>query len=281
MLKLLKSPQVHFLLIGLFLFVLHHLFFSEPVKEEILIDQYVISELTQKWKKESLREPTVVELKGLIDLYVRQEVLYRKALEMKLDHNDEIIKRRLAKKVVFLSDDLAKALSPSDIELKEYYQQNSDTYNKPSSFTFEQLYFSRDNGKDPMANVKEVLLRGITSSDGDPISLPRKMVDKASTLIAVEFGSTFANSLDSLPLGEWTGPVKSGFGIHIVKVEQKKRGEPFPFEAVKKQISLDYNFKASKRFRNELVTTYLKEYNVVFKLDNAETENSLENGRKN
>ena len=44
-------------------------------------------------------------------------------------------------------------------------------------------------------------------------------MDKATTdNIAQQFGNAFANSLRTLPQGRWSGPVRSGFGWHAVRV---------------------------------------------------------------
>ena len=63
-------------------------------------------------------------------IHVEQEVLYREALAMNLDHNDEIVKRRLAQKMEFISDGLAESLQPTKEMLVEYYDKNKDNYKK-------------------------------------------------------------------------------------------------------------------------------------------------------
>ena len=42
----------------------------------------------------------------MVENKVRQEVLYREALAMGLDKNDEIVKRRMAQKMQFVAEDL-------------------------------------------------------------------------------------------------------------------------------------------------------------------------------
>ncbi len=55
------------------------------------------------------REPTPEEFNRLVENRVQSEVLYREALAMGLDKNDEIVKRRMAQKMQFLAEDVAAA----------------------------------------------------------------------------------------------------------------------------------------------------------------------------
>ena len=68
---------------------------------------------------------------------------------MNLDHNDEIIKRRLAQKMQFLSNDIATIKEPSEKELKEFYEKNADNYLSPYSYSLYQIIFSPDQRNDP------------------------------------------------------------------------------------------------------------------------------------
>jgi len=49
--------------------------------------------------------PSDVELRGLVDSYVLEEVLYRVALTMGLDQDDAIVRRRMRQKIEFRLDD--------------------------------------------------------------------------------------------------------------------------------------------------------------------------------
>ena len=71
------------------------------------------SVLAAQWK----RQPTAEELAGLVESRVRDEILYREALAMGLDKDDEIVKRRMAQKMQFLAEDLP-APQPTTAELK-------------------------------------------------------------------------------------------------------------------------------------------------------------------
>jgi len=107
--KLLREPLVHFLVIGAAIFVLFGLMGQRDVEDKeraITITSGEINWLTDAWKMRWNRPPTEKERKGLIDQYLREMILYREAVAMGLDKDDTVIRRRLAQKLEFLSQDL-------------------------------------------------------------------------------------------------------------------------------------------------------------------------------
>jgi hypothetical protein len=106
--KIIKEPLVHFLLIGLGIFILYSLTASKDTsRDEIVISDSDLHHMVEMWKLRWQREPTEEELIGLVSSTIREEILYREALKMNLDHDDEVVKRRLAQKTDFLSNDIS------------------------------------------------------------------------------------------------------------------------------------------------------------------------------
>ena len=118
---LLREPLLHFLLIGALLFLLYGFQNENTVdNNRIVISEADIDRLISLWKKKRLRLPTQLELQGLIEQQVHQEVMYREALAMGLDKDDAIVRKRLAQKVEFISSDIAALVEPGDKELTDY-----------------------------------------------------------------------------------------------------------------------------------------------------------------
>src|SRR5262245_48658467 len=117
--RLLHEPLLHFLLIGATLFVVYRCVQGEPTQPATQL-QLSLDDLAQlallfqsKWK----REPTAQELERLLESKVQMEILYREALAMGLDKDDEIVKRRMAQKMQFLAEDTVPQ-EPTTAELK-------------------------------------------------------------------------------------------------------------------------------------------------------------------
>ena len=107
--KFFREPLVHFLVIGAAIFVLFGLMGQQEAEENersITITSGEINWLTDAWQKRWNRPPTAEERDGLIQQYLREVILYREAVAMGLDKDDTVIRRRLAQKLEFLSQDL-------------------------------------------------------------------------------------------------------------------------------------------------------------------------------
>lgn len=268
--KFLKEPLFHFLLIGTLLFGLFYIINPSEDKEEIIIDTELVSELVAKWGQKRNRQPTMNEIRGLISEYLEQEIFYREALKMNLDHNDEIVKRRLAQKMQFISDELAETLQPTEEMLIDYYETNKDNYKKPAIFSLEQVYFSPDKRTDATNDAKKLLATNNIPSKVDRLSLPQSYQNTSGTKIAIDFGTRFASSIDTLPLNKWQGPIISGLGVHLVKINSKEPAGHFAYNEVAREVSIDYNFDANNKFKNDLLNALLENYNVVYDLESKE-----------
>ena len=143
--KLFREPLLHFILIGGLLFIVFNIVNkSDADSKEIIIDQSDLERMVNTWELQWKRKPTAKELTNLLKTDVKQEVLYLEALEMNLDHNDEIIKRRLSQKMEFLSKDLASITEPTDKDLIDYFEANSEKYLTHYIYSFYQVLFTQD-----------------------------------------------------------------------------------------------------------------------------------------
>ena len=111
-----------FFIIGLLLYVIDIGLNSYDEKEIYISDQEIIS-LVSAWKSQVGRNPTDDEIVRIINNLVEEEILYREALNLGLDQDDKIIKRRLAQKISFLKQE-SIVDTPSNNELLDYFNKN-------------------------------------------------------------------------------------------------------------------------------------------------------------
>ncbi len=274
--KLLKEPLLHFLVIGALLFLVFGVLNPSQKENEIVIDDALVSELAAKWELTRDRQPTFEEVHGLIGQYIEQEVLYQEALAMNLDHNDEIVKRRLAQKMEFLSDGLAESLQPTSEILQDYYEKRKSNYQKPPVYTMELVYFSND---DQIKSTNDALVALKTQNPqvlGENISLPSKYSEQNATIIARDYGSNFVKALDSIPINKWAGPLVSGYGIHLVNISKKEASRYYSYDEVAEKVRVNYNYDTSNDFKKELITNLLKNYKVKFELIDMRLKKELD-----
>ena len=113
-----------FFIIGILLYLIDIGLNSDEDKNIYISDQEVIS-LINAWKSQVGREPTDDEISRIINNLVQEEILYREALNLGLEREDKIIKRRLAQKISFLKQEsILKDFSQK--EIIDFYKANRD-----------------------------------------------------------------------------------------------------------------------------------------------------------
>lgn len=246
---LLREPLLHFLLIGALLFGLYAFTSggsgASPASREIRLSVDEFEQLVLVFKAQWRRPPTPQELAQLVDNKVQQEVLYREALAMGLDKDDEIVKRRMAQKMQFLAEDVAAAREPSDDELRRWFGERQALFAQPSRVGFRHLYFSPDRRGTRAKDAAQAALArlvgqpedsALAATLADPFMFQDYYRDRTPEFLAKEFGPAFARALPTLVPGSWQGPFESGFGWHLVYVDTLIPGRVPAFEEIEPEI---------------------------------------------
>jgi hypothetical protein len=226
--KLIREPLFHFLLLGAVIFFIadRSRSIAVPSGKKIVVTQSQIESIVVGFSRTWMRPPTREELQGLVNDYVRDEVLYREARTMGLDQDDVIVRRRMRQKFEFLVEDVAARTGPpTDQELEAYLRQHADKYSEEPSFSFEHIFLSREKrGASADAEATAMLARlsdkGAINIEklGDAFLLPSRFEKTSAGETARLFGEKFAKELNKTQLGTWAGPIESSYGLHLVRV---------------------------------------------------------------
>lgn len=245
--KWLKEPLLHFLLLGALIFLAYGMVSDERSANEIFISAGQQDNLINTFSRTWQRPPTAAEFKGLLDDYLREEIAYREGIALGLDDDDVIIRRRLRQKLELLAEDVASLSVPSDVELHAFLDEHAADYQIEPRFSFEHIYFSPDRRSDPEQDARAQLaqlLAGDSNADinaaGDPIALPAEINGLRLSEIARLFGTVFSNDLADQQTGQWLGPLQSGFGVHLVFIEERIAGSKPELEQVRDAVQRDW-----------------------------------------
>jgi hypothetical protein len=203
--------------------------------------------------------------------FVREEIAYREAGQMELDRDDVVIRRRLRQKLELLAEDLATLAPPAEAELEAWFTANAERYRVDSRYSFEQVYFNTDRrgaaAREHASDLLAELDAGAAGIDvdavGDAISLPQRMRDAARYEIAATFGSQFADALAALPDGVWGGPVESGFGFHLVRIESRVESRIPESTEVEEEVLNDLQSDRRSRALDTLYETLAEKYTLT------------------
>lgn len=244
--KFFKEPLVHFLLAGSLLFVGYawiHRGEENRNPQRIEITGNQVKQIELDWWARWQRPPTPQELRAGIEDQLRQEILYREALQLGLDKNDAIVKRRLAQKMEFLAEEVAALREPAPGELQTWFEKNKALYVPPSLISFRHIYFSPDKrGSNAQGDARQLLanIGPQGTSGGDRFMFQSSYDEQTVDQMARIFGNKFAEELFKLEPGGWRGPVESGLGWHLVWIDSILPGQVPEFDAVSQQVKTDW-----------------------------------------
>jgi len=270
--RLLREPLLHFLLLGTGLFLLYEATNggASQAPRVIEISAARTAALAESFAVVWMRPPTTAELKGLIDDYVAEEIYYREAVTMGLDQNDTVIRRRLRQKMEFISDSVADAVEPSDAQLQAFLAENAAKFAQPAELTFQQVFLSAERRGDAVRADAEKLLAQLQAHQGparptaagDATMLPPTMEAATPQAIANTFGDAFVQQVDAAPVGQWSGPVESAFGLHLVRVDERGVGKTPTLDQIRPIVLREWQSGERQRQNTSFLAALRDKYEV-------------------
>ena len=256
--KLLRTPLLHFCVIGALLYAGLQVF-SSP--DPIRFSAAEVQQLARDWQRDSGRAPSNAELATSLRTRADEEILLREALRLSLDERDPVARRRLLQNMSFAfpesqEDDahllraaqrlgmstrdtvvrgrlveLMRARAQGGVTLTraqvdDYVQEHAQRYATPARYDFRQVYFSSDYHHEADAAARALArLRAGEPVAGDPFLLGDQYSGLSLDDITQRFGEGFAQQLAQAPVGAWSGPITSAYGQHLVRIEQYQPGQ--------------------------------------------------------
>jgi hypothetical protein len=246
----------------------------------IVVDEARVDGFITAWQGRMNRPPTQQELDGMIDQFLKEEILYREASAMGLGENDPITRRRLAQKLEFLTRDIARLKEPTEGELEQYFADNIDLYREPDLITFTQVFFDPDKRDETTLTDAEAALvilreRGEPDGDvkdiGDRFMLQSYYPQKSELDIRRQFGAGFAEPVMQLAPGQWHGPVLSGYGVHLVYVYSLQPAPEPEFSDVQERVFEDWQTEQQDNFNAAYFEGLKNRYEIIVNTEKPET----------
>jgi hypothetical protein len=277
MAHLLRQPVVHFVVLGVLLGGLLSLLTDDeaaPDETTIRITTQELARMQAEWAARWRRPPTRQELDGLLDASVRERVLYREAVGMGLDRDDQMIRRVLVQKLERITNDLIElSLAPTDQDLELYYAEKAESYQPPPLITLTHVFIDRDKrggsaASDAEALVAELGTRGEAAAAeagrlGDRFMLEAHYSENSRQRVASLFAEAVSASAFDLAPGEWHGPAVSGYGLHAVFVHSLTEFPVPPLAEVRDAVRQDWVDEKRREITEQYYDDLLARYDVV------------------
>lgn len=269
--RFLTEPLVHFLALALAIFALYAALDrnAAPPRDDIVVTGAKIEQLAGLFARTRQRPPTSSEVKGLIDDHVKEEILYREALALGLDKDDTVIRRRLRLKMEFLSQAQAEAATPSEAELEAYLKGNPDRFLIEPKVAFRQIFLSPARRGEAIEQDVASLLETLRNQPdielttlGDATILPSELPLTRKASIGQTFGDPFAEAVARADPETWVGPVKSSFGLHLVRIIEIQPSRPAMLDEIRDSLTQAWANEKRLRAEEAQFAERLKRYRV-------------------
>lgn len=237
----LREPLVAFLLIGALLFAVHALIEWRRAPT-IRLTAETRAALQADFAAIAGRPPDPAETAKLEREYVVDELLLREAVARGLHLSNGAVRGRLVEE---MRREIAGPVpDPTDEELVDFYSSHLELYRAEPSVSFDHV-FLRERPDDPTSMLARLNAGATVPSDAFARGLAFERYGRS--MLRGMFGQPFVEALWAAPVGDWSGPVESGYGWHFVRPRERQPAALLPFDVVRNQVEGDFLAAAIER----------------------------------
>jgi peptidyl-prolyl cis-trans isomerase C len=153
--------------------------------------------------------------------------------------HDPVVRRRLAEQLARLTP----APAPPDAEVTAWFSAHRDRYVEPERISFTQLFLDeKRRGPAALTSARAWLAslrQGRPPATGDPSIFPTHWDQKSEPEIAHLLGAAVAGQVITSPLDAWVGPLRSPFGLHLVRVTRRQPRHALVLSEIVEQVRAD------------------------------------------
>jgi hypothetical protein len=263
---LLRDPFVHFVLLGMVIFAGAQFFRPVAADQRITVRPAKVAET---FARQYGRYPSAMELSELTNRYVREEIYFREGLALGLQQDDEIVRRRVVQKYEFLQQDTTLIQEPDRAALQAFFDSHRAAYATDERISFTHVYFRSDGTDDASSQVRaERVKERLTAAHveraphaGDAFAELYDYSELGADGLTRLFGHyPIVTAALQAPVGEWSGPYRSGYGWHLVLITHRSPAKTPDFEQVRDAVRDDFLAEERERRAAENLRRLRKKY---------------------
>jgi hypothetical protein len=271
----LTEPLAQFLLIGAAIYGAYGYVGapdSSANERTVTVTSGEIRALSDTWMNLWNRPPTNEELSQVIRQNVREKILFREAVAMGLDDGDIVIRRRLAQRLEYLASSLITPEEPTQQEMTEWYAANGEKFTQPDLYWITHVFFDPDLRDVTALEDAEALRIRLNSLDaqpdnfdqfGDRFMLENKYAERTVVELSKLFGGGFVDEVIKLEPGQWFGPILSGYGVHVVKLDKHWQAPKPAFSEVEDFIRQEIMTAEIEQLSDQFVDNLMSRYEII------------------
>lgn len=208
-----------------------------------------------------------------LDEVIKKEILYQEALKRGLDKSPDFSRKleefkKLTLASELLEKDVMSKNKVTEQEVKDYYNKHKDDFTTTSQIRASHILVKTE------AEASKVLARLKKGEKFEEIA-KKESLDTASAKNGGDIGfftrgqlvPEFEKAAAGLKAGELSGPVKTPYGYHIIKVTDRKTGPVVEFDRVKDVIFQRLSGEKQKEAFDNYIAELRKNYKVEINKD--------------
>ena len=236
------------------------------------------------------RPPIELEINGVIENFVRDEIYYREARSLGLDQDDIVVRRRLRQKLEFILEDVASQVEPSDDDLSTFMARSPEKYMFEAKFSFRQVYLDPNVRGEQLENDITRLLTQLNkdysdtqkhASFGDASLLPPLVNRFTRSAVVSDFGETFVKGLEEVAPGSWSGPIESSLGTHLILLLDHQPGRLPALAEVRESVRNDWLMQRRDDYADKSYRELRERYQVTVERPEIYHDKLVDNERAN
>jgi len=185
--------------------------------------------------------------------------------QLKINEQDKL-------SLAYVQEKVVKNLSVSDEDVRLYYRSHKDDYKVPDQIKVRHILLRlRKNADEEVVQqtrrrAEDILKKAKAGEDfavlaaafsEDPGS--RDSGGDLGWVVRSKLDPTFAKAAFAAEKGQVVGPVRSAYGFHLLKVEDRRPARQLPYEAVAERIRKELMSRLKESKTHEFIEAAMKE----------------------
>jgi hypothetical protein len=258
-----REPLVLFVVLGAVLYG-GWTALAPPDVETVRIESEALRGLETQEEDLRGRPLTDEERETLREGYIDDEVLLREALNRGLQWSDFRVRQRLTR--IMRGAMTETVADPSVAQLQAYFRDNIDRYSTAESVTFEQV-FSPWGEEVTDQELQEIKAKLQSGADPDrfgvtSLAVASRMQRQTRVNLVRSFGADFADQVERLSTNEWSGPLESVQGTHLVKIVEHHPPQVAVFENVEPYLRQEWLMTRTRELQQERIDEIRRRYRI-------------------